>query len=257
MALEGNNQQNIVAGRKSVLEYLSQARDKVDLVWLQQGKEKELRAAIELCRAQGLKFQIVEKQVLDRLAGQLRHQGLLARIFQSGFVSPEQICLRLQHSPLPIILALDQVQDSGNLGVLARTLLAMGGAGLVLPKNRTAFPGLRAEKSAAGALSKLPIARITNLARFLEYCQAEKISAYYAGTDISCENLFELEFVWPAVLVLGNEEKGVRPGLKNKCLSGVQIPMPGGFESLNVAQAGAVILGELLRRSLSRGKPCK
>lgn len=243
------NQQGIVAGRKGVWEYLSQAETKVDLIWVQKGKEKELGQFLELCRSKKIRFQLVNKAALDRAAENIKHQGVLARVFQPGFCSPEEILQRLHRAGLPLILALDQVQDSGNLGVLARTMLALGAAGLVLPKNRTVSPGARAEKSAAGALSRLPLARVTNLARFLELCQAEKVMAYYAGTDHNCQNLYRLRLETPAVLVLGNEEKGVRPGVRKRCASGLRIPMCGDFDSLNVAQAGAIILGEFLRRS--------
>ncbi|MGM0423353.1 MAG: 23S rRNA (guanosine(2251)-2'-O)-methyltransferase RlmB [Thermodesulfobacteriota bacterium] len=243
------NQQSIVAGRKSVLEYLAQAGDKVDQVWLQKGKEKELGQHLELCRSKKIRFQLVDRAALDRATGDIKHQGVLARVFQPGFCSPEEILQRLHTASLPLILALDQVQDSGNLGVLARTLLALGGAGLVLPKNRTVSPGSRAEKSAAGALSRLPVSRVTNLARFLELCQAEKVQTYYSGTDPECQDVYRLRLETPAVLVLGNEEKGVRPGVRKRCACGLSIPMCGDFDSLNVAQAGAIILGEFLRRS--------
>lgn len=251
MGQQEQSQQSLVAGRRSVVEYLHRAADQVDTVWLQKGKEKELGQILELCRSQGIRFQILDKAGLDRAAGNLKHQGVLARIFKSGFSTPAEALHRLGSAKLPVLLALDQVQDSGNLGVLSRTMLALGGAGLVLPKNRTASPGSRAVKSAAGALSRLPVTRVTNLARFLELCQAESVSIYYAGTDQGCTDVFSYCLRTPAVLVLGNEEKGVRPGVRKRCATGLRIPMCGDFDSLNVAQAGAIILGEFLRQSLS------
>jgi len=53
---------------------------------------------------------------------------------------------------------------------------------------------------------------------------------------------FRASFSFPLVLVLGGEEKGVRPGVAKRCRDSLFIPMPGGFESLNVAQAGGMIL---------------
>lgn len=251
MNTQEHHQQSIVAGKKSVLEYLAQAGDKVDIIWLQKGKDKELGHLLELCRSKKIRFQFVDKPALDRTAGNLKHQGVLARVFQPGFYSADILLQKLHTAKLPLILALDQVQDSGNLGVLARTMLALGGAGLILPKNRTAYPGARAEKSAAGALSRLPMARVTNLARFLELCQAEKVYCYYTGTDSDCRELYAANLELPAVLVLGNEEKGVRPGVRKRCAYGLRIPMSGDLDSLNVAQAGAIVVGELLRRSLA------
>jgi 23S rRNA (guanosine2251-2'-O)-methyltransferase len=57
--------------------------------------------------------------------------------------------------------------------------------------------------------------------------------------------------LWPAVLVLGNEEKGVRPLVARSCLTGLTLPMPGQFDSLNVAQAGSMLMTEFLRQHLA------
>jgi 23S rRNA (guanosine2251-2'-O)-methyltransferase len=238
--------ETVVAGKRAVLEYLERSPEKIDSVLIQETRKKAVGAVLDLCRRTGVRFQFVPKGKLDQET-EAAHQGVAARIFAPGYSDPDSLLSAAESARFPVVLALDQLQDSGNIGTLARTLFALGGAGLVLPVNRTAFLGGRAQKTAAGALGKLPIGRVNNLARFLRHCRDRQCRTLYAGTGPDCTDIFELRAGWPLVLVLGNEERGVRPGVAKECEQGVSIPMPGAFDSLNVAQAGAVILGQLLR----------
>lgn len=242
---------NIISGKQAVKEFIARSPQQIEVIFFQEDK-RNLGPLVRICQENKIKFQYVPKQKLDRLT-KIPHQGILAKIFPIGFYDESSILDRLSKAKLPLLVALDQVQDSGNLGALARTLYAAGGAGLVITKNRSASLGPRAYKSSAGALSKLPISRITNLARFLKFCQG-RINRYYAGLDESCLNAFEVDINWPAILVLGNEEKGVRPGVKKYCDHGLNIPMFNSFDSLNVAQAGCIFIGELLRQWLVKNK---
>jgi 23S rRNA (guanosine2251-2'-O)-methyltransferase len=237
---------NRVVGKKAVLEHLSRKADQIDLVLLQENK-RDLQHIVTLCKEKRIKWKRVPRQRLDQET-ELVHQGVVARIFSPGFSEAEDLVDGLPQASFPVLVALDQIQDSGNLGVLARTLYALGGGGLIIPKDRSAAVNDRARKSSAGTLGLLPLARISNMARFLRYCQERMYAVYYAGTGPNCRPAFDLELALPAVLVLGNEEKGVRPGVIKDCHQGLTIPMSGGFDSLNVAQAGAMLLGEFLRQ---------
>ena len=236
-------------GRQTVLESLQRAPETVESVLIQENRKKDVQPVLALCRQAGVKFQFVPKTKLDSLS-KGAHQGYAARLFQPGFVTSEALFSSVVDARLPIIVALDQVQDSGNVGTLARSLYALGGAGLVLMRHRGASLGQRAHKAAAGALGKLPIARIHNMARFLRACQERNLAVYYAGTDKSCHSVFATSIQWPAVLVLGNEEKGVRPLVAKSCSAGITLPMCGDFDSLDVAQAGSMLLTEFLRQHL-------
>ena len=240
---------SIVAGKRPVEEIIQHSPHKVENVYIQQGRRKEISRLVELCRNHRVKHQFVPAAKLDAMT-ELKHQGVVARIFTPGFWDGSSLRQGIRQSPMPLLIALDQVQDQGNAGSLARTGLALGTAGMVLTKDRSASLGPRANKSSAGAVERLPVARVTNLARFLRKCGSEGISTYFAGTGAGCESLYSLALNWPAVVVLGNEEKGVRTGVAKACDQGVYIPMPGGFDSLNVAQAGGMLLGEMLRQWL-------
>ena len=242
-------QDSLVGGRHTVCEFVLRAPEKVHVLLIEEGKSgKECHEVLELCRKQAVRYQFVPRRRLESLPVK-KHQGYVARLFPQGYIPTEDLCRQAFLAEFQLILTLDHVQDEGNLGTLSRSLFALGGAGLVLPKNRTAPLGQLAQHSAAGALSELPVARETNLARFLRTSRDKGILSCYAGTSDQCHNVFELQIQCPMILVLGNEEKGVRPSVAKACDLGVTIPMRRGFDSLNVAQAGAMLMMEFYRRT--------
>lgn len=180
------------------------------------------------------------------------HQGVIARVFDAGFADLGDILRDAPDAPLPLIVALDQVQDPGNVGTLARTLYALGAAGLVVVRHGGAALGGAAARAAAGALEKLPVAKVTNLARALDEADEAGYTIYAAGgaapdTDgkpgSGPRNPFTEPLRTPAVLVLGNEDTGIRPNVAKRCHFTLAIPMARDFDSLNVAQAGAILVG--------------
>ena len=230
-------------GVRAVLELLRLSPERADMVYIQRGRRDARSAEIlNLCRACGVRFRLSSPEELGRLYA-VRCQGVLARVFDAGFSGLEEALPAARNAPLPLILALDQVLDPGNAGTLARTLCALGGGGLLIPKHQAAYLGAGAARSAAGALEKLPVVKAANLGRALDLLRDEGFSIYGAVSSMpDTRSVYDLRPVFPAVLALGGEEKGLRPGILRRCAELVHIPMPGGFDSLNVAQAGAILL---------------
>ena len=90
---------------------------------------------------------------------------------------------------------------------------------------------------------KEELARVTNLAHALDEAEEAGFSIYGAGCGPDAADAFEHAMQLPAVLVLGNEDKGLRPGVAKRCGRMLRIPLARKFDSLNVAQAGAILLG--------------
>ncbi|MDR0466191.1 MAG: RNA methyltransferase, partial [Deltaproteobacteria bacterium] len=157
----------------------------------------------------------------------------------------------LSSSCLPLILALDQIQDTGNIGALARSLYALGGTGLIVPRHNGAYLGPGAMRASAGALNDLPVCKAANLGRALEEAREAGVRVYGAALAPDGANALTAAMRTPAVLVLGNEQKGIRPGVVKHCDELLHIPMQRGFDSLNVAQAGAMLLACFARARLT------
>lgn len=237
---------HLTPGRKPVLELLRSRPEDLDTVFLAEDAAG-LGDILGLCREAGVRFRKVRRAELDRMFSG-NHQGVLARLRGRRLVDLDSLVASVDTCQFPVILALDQVQDPGNVGTLARTLLALGGAGLLFPKDRAAFIGPAAAKAAAGALDRLPLCQVVNLARALDACAEAGLTVYGSAAGPASTDIFTARLDFPAVLVLGNEDKGMRPNVGKRCAAMLSIPMQGGFDSLNVAQAGAMIMAEMLRR---------
>lgn len=193
--------------------------------------------------AHGHRIEVVDVQGLTRLlpAGAV-HQGLAFK------VQPlEGVDLRDLAEPAEgLIVMLDQLTDPQNVGAIFRSALAFGARGIVVQdRHAPALAGALA-KAAVGATERLLHARVTNLSRALETLAESGWRA--VGLDGEAEQTLEQALDHrPTVLVMGSEGDGVRRLVAEHCEVMAKIPMPGGFESLNVSNAAAVALYEAAR----------
>ena len=249
----GHAEGSLLPGIKPVMELLEATPAKIDAVFIRKGRKgQETDRIIDLCRSTGIRFSLTDDAYLDRI-WRGRHQGVIARLFATGFTDLTDLFSLAVDAPLPLILTLDQVQDPGNAGTLARTLYALGGAGMIVPKHNGVYLGAAASRVAAGALERLPVAKAPNLAQALDaardagYTIYGADAAHHAGDAPETESVYTAIPRLPAVLVLGGEEGGIRPAIRKRCSRILAIPLARGFDSLNVAQAGAIIIAAFAR----------
>lgn len=148
--------------------------------------------------------------------------------------------------PGAVLLMLDQVTDPQNVGAILRSAAAFGVVGVILQdRNAPKLSGALA-KAAAGAVEQAPVARVVNLSRALD----ELTSAGWRAVGLAGEaerGLHQVLDGGPTVLVMGSEGEGIRRLVAEHCDELARIPMPGGFESLNVSAAAAIALYEASR----------
>lgn len=211
------------------------------------------------------------------------HQGIVALI-KGGFPYRDLDGLvsawRRSNGPA-LILLLDSIEDPQNMGTLIRSAHCAGVDGVVITKDRSAEVTPTVVKASAGATEHTPIARVTNLVRALKRLKQEGVwtiaveaGAIEAGgveaggtgagekgagsgrTTGSGKTIYECDLATDTALVIGSEAKGIRRLVKKECDIQAGIPMRGRLNSLNAAQAGAVVLFEALRqraKSSSKG----
>ncbi|BCS88938.1 TrmH family RNA methyltransferase [Pseudodesulfovibrio sediminis] len=236
-----------VVGNKPVKELLLESPQKVDFVAFRKGRrDAAMEEIIELCRVQKVPHKSVTPQDLDYMY-RGNHQGIAARCAALEYTPLTQLLEDAAEAPVPLIVALDQVQDTGNVGVLARTVYALGGAGLIVCQHHGAYLGAGAVRSSAGALTKLPVAKAGNLATAMKDAINYDYTLYAARMSSDSQDIYKAKLQAPAVLILGNEEKGIRPGVAKLCHESLHIPFLREFDSLNVAQAGAIIMAEFAK----------
>ncbi|MFU2210445.1 TrmH family RNA methyltransferase [Solidesulfovibrio sp. C21] len=235
----------LLPGRKPVRELLVERPRGIDDVLLRQGlRGPDIDAIVAACRETGVRFRFVPAADLDRLCPG-NHQGVVARLAAGELTSLEDVLAATRTALLPVALALDRVQDPGNVGTLARTLYALGGGGILLPRHEGARLGPGAAKASAGTLARLPLAKVTNLAQALDTAIEAGFGVIGAAGEAAAESVFAAMADFPLLLVLGNEDEGIRQGIRKRCDRLWRIPQARPIDSLNVAQAGAIILGRL------------
>jgi len=173
------------------------------------------------------------------------HQGVALK---PGTLAPAELA-DLAEPARGVLVMLDQVTDPQNVGAVFRSAAAFGAGGVILQDRHAPQATGALAKAAAGALDALPHARVVNLARALDELSDRGWRAIGLSRDAP-EPLAAVLDERPTVLVLGSEGEGLRRLVREHCDALARIPMPGGFESLNVAAAAAIALYETTRHSL-------
>lgn len=235
---------SIAYGIHAVLEAL--AAEQVEKVCVERGtRNPRLQEILDLCRQKKVPFSLEERAWLDRKAAGERHQGVICYITEMPVVGVEEI-LAQAASP-GLVLILDGIEDTHNLGAIMRSAEVAGADGVFIPQRRSAQLSATAIKASAGAASYLKVARITNTARTLE--QLKEAGYWITGFDAeSGQVLWDLDFTGPTALVLGREGSGLHRLVKEKCDFLASIPMRGKVASYNVSVAAGIALYEILRQ---------
>ncbi|OGR08280.1 MAG: 23S rRNA (guanosine(2251)-2'-O)-methyltransferase RlmB [Deltaproteobacteria bacterium RIFOXYB12_FULL_58_9] len=238
-----------IYGRHPVEEALRGRPHDVQRIFIAGGGQSTRLADLEqAAKEHNIPVVVVGKRKLDGLVGAVPHQGVVAAVVPFAYAELDAL---LEHSPEakqpPLLVALDHVQDPHNLGALVRSAFALGAHGLFFPKDRAVEVNATVVKTAAGATSHLPIARVTNLRRALE--DAKRAGLWVMGTAAEGQEvIYDVDLTGPTVVVVGSEGKGLRRTIAECCDRLVRIPMSGDLGSLNASVAGAILLYEAARQ---------
>ena len=197
---------HLTPGRKPVLECVTTRPQRVDTVFLAEDIPG-LGEILQACKQNRVRYRKIPRQELDRMYSGA-HQGVIARLRGREFMDLPALLDRATRSPLPLILALDQIQDPGNAGTLARTLLALGGGGLLF---RSVGLGSGRSQGRSRALDHLPLCQVTNLARALDTCRDAGFSIYGSGLAPQAVPLFPKYSPFRRSWCLGTKTRGYGP----------------------------------------------
>ncbi len=148
------------------------------------------------------------------------------------------------------LVVMDTIEDPRNLGAIIRSAHCAGATGLVVPKHRAAGLTETVEKSSAGAVEYLPVARVTNITSFLESLKEGNFRVVGVETD-GAQVYTEADLRGRLALVFGGESAGIRRLTRERCDLTVRIPMQGKIGSLNAAVAAGIVLFEAVRQRAS------
>ena len=185
------------------------------------------------------------RETLDRMAGGVPHQGIIAVVSEKPVLSLESL-LETAREPA-LVVVLDGVEDPRNLGAILRTAEAAGADGVLLPERHSAGLSETVARASAGALEHVQVARVGNLVQALEALKARGI--WVVGFDAAgTERWDAVDLARPVALVLGGEGRGIRRLVREHCDHLVSIPHFGHIGSLNVSVAAGIALYEAVRQ---------
>jgi 23S rRNA (guanosine2251-2'-O)-methyltransferase len=230
----------LVYGRRPVREALRGPREVLEL-W---ATERAVRAEPWLNGpSPGVRRQVRPERELTEAAGTRDHQGVVAWAEPYRYADAHE----LAHHGSPLLVCLDQVTDPHNLGAVARTAEGAGATGVVVPAHGAARVTPAVCRASAGAVEHLPVAVVTNMARYLANVKGPGLWAWAAAGDAEVD-LWQADLTGGVALVLGAEGKGLRPLVRRTCDAAVSIPLHGRVESLNVSVAAGLLLYEARRQ---------
>lgn len=211
-------------------------------------RNPRLQEIAEAARAAGISVRTVPGDALEKLSSGNRHQGVAANYAASKHYDEHDLESLLAAATGPaLLLILDGVQDPHNLGACLRSAAAAGATAVVIPKDKSAPVNATVRKTSAGAADRIPIVRVTNLARTLETMkQAGVWMVGLAGE--ATQSLYAVDLTGPIGIVMGGEGEGMRRLTREHCDYLAQIPMSGAVESLNVSVATGIALFEVKRQ---------
>ena len=228
---------DFVYGRQAVREALRGRRAVLE-VW---ATERALKAEPWLADA---RTKVKSERDLAERAATRDHQGLVAMVEPYRYADAYELAAQ----PQPLLAVLDRVTDPRNLGAVCRSADGAGATGVVVPAHGSAVVTPAVARASAGAVEHLPVAVVTNLARFLGEVKGPDLWVYGAATGEGATPMWDADLAGGLALVFGAEGKGLRPLVRRMCDGLVSIPQHGRVESLNVSVAAAVLLYEARRR---------
>lgn len=235
----------MIYGTRAVIEALSSGKE-IERIFVQNGLNNPLiRELKEALKDAGLHFQGVPVEKLNRLTRN-NHQGVIAYISAVNYYKIEDVVPGLFESgKVPLLLILDRITDTRNLGAIARTAECAGVNALVIPSRGSALINSDAMKTSAGALHHLRVCREDNLKITIDYLKTcgVKIIACSEKADLFAR---DCDLTGPLAIIMGSEENGISHEYMKRCDEVVRLPMEGSIASYNVSVSAGMILYEVM-----------
>src|SRR5687768_3988774 len=203
----------------------------------------------QLAKQQNIPVNMVPVEKLNSFT-RANHQGVVAFASTISYYDLQQIIsFVVEKGEIPLFLVLDGITDVRNIGAMARTAVCCGAQAIIIPDKGVAPLQEDALKSSAGALEKIFICRVNSLMKAVDELHLNGIKVFASSLDAE-KNTFDCDFREPCAIVLGSEEKGIYPALMKICDEKFKIPIPGDFDSLNVAVATGMMLYEAMKQRM-------
>ena len=241
-----------IEGRNSVLELLESGRDINKIFVTRVEKHGSINKILAIAKERKIIVVEKDKRQMDEMAQEENYQSVIAIVPPYEYVEIEDILnTAKERNEDPFILILDGIEDPHNLGSIIRTAETAGVHGIIIPKRRAASVNSTVNKTSAGAVEHMKIARVTNISDAIE--ELKQAGLWICGTDINADKYYyNQDLTGPLGIVIGNEGKGIGEKVKKNCDFTVKIPMKGKVTSLNASVSTGILVYEAVKQRIKK-----
>ena len=228
--------EEFVIGRHPVVAALK-SENPVNKLFIQPGitdDDNIISEIMKLAHKKRLVISKVPKQKLDKLSNNQNHQGVVLSIAAFKYATIDDLFTNAKKQAVePFFVILDNIEDPHNLGSIIRTAI-------IIPKHRAVGLTATVSKTSAGAIERVPVARVTNLSATIK--ELKQRGMWVFGTDVSGTDYRRWDAKGSIAVIIGNEGKGISPLLKKQVDEMLTIPMVGDIQSLNASVAASILI---------------
>ncbi|HPF16904.1 MAG TPA: 23S rRNA (guanosine(2251)-2'-O)-methyltransferase RlmB [Thermotogota bacterium] len=230
-----------VYGRNVIKELLmSDKRHLIKNIFISKEAEGSIESLKADLQSKGLNYSLVPAKTLDHLLGErVSHQGIFADIDEYTYLCEDEYIQAKSVDEQGFLICLDQINDPQNFGAIIRTAYGAGAEAVVITKDNSVQVNPTVIKVSTGLVFNMPVIQTVNLSRFLDNVKSSGFWIYSA--DMDGEDYNRVEWDKKSVLVFGNEGKGIRRLVKEKCDITVSIPMKREMDSLNLSVSVGIL----------------
>lgn len=232
---ENEARNDLIEGRNAVMEALRAGRT-IDKIFIAKGDvDKTLGHIASKARSAGIVVTEADRRKLDAMSQTHAHQGVIALCAVKEYSTIEDmLAIAAERGEAPFLVLCDEISDPHNLGAIIRTAECVGAHGVIIPKRRSAGLTAVVDKTSAGALEHMAVARVPNLVAAIETLKKNGLWIYGTAAEGSNE-LWKTDLTGPACIVIGSEGAGISRLVREKCDFLVSIPLRGQISSLNAS----------------------
>ena len=239
-----------VEGRNSVLELLESKKD-INKIFVTRGeKHGSINKIIAIAKERRIIIVEKDRRQMEQIAQTNNYQGVIAIVPPFEYCEIEDILEEAKsRNEDPFVLILDGIEDPHNLGSIIRTAETAGVHGIIIPKRRAASVNATVNKTSAGAVEHMKIARVTNISDSIQ--KLKDAGLWICGTDINTQTYYyNQDLTGPLGIVIGNEGSGMSEKVRKNCDFLVKIPMKGKVTSLNASVSTGIVVYEAVKQRL-------
>lgn len=211
-------------------------------------EDEQIQRIRDEAHARRLVVRTMDRDALDRLTRFGHHQGCALKSTGYPYVGFNEMLSAVEADENAIVVVLDHMEDPQNVGSILRTACAVGATGVVIPEDRACGITPAAVRASAGGAEHLKVAHVVNLPRAM--ADLKEAGMWLTGLDWGdgARAYTDIDYKGRVGIVVGAEGTGISRLVRETCDFIGELPMPGGFESLNAGVAAAVALYEVLRQ---------